>query len=343
MGLNRKRALIAFAATSVMALFSALLALGDFFTAISLGYMDYFLIIHIFFVIPTFLVSLLSGVLALNGFKSKKPWALQKVSFRFFMFAAPLKALVFVIVLGILGGVWSIDWSRVITVTSGNQLVDWLTTASFCLATLFALLPTEQEVKLEGTKEEQKAARREAKVQKALLSLKQDQEKTAQFGEELASGQIGFTNITIFAKGFVQLGNYGVPERLIGISSNVNSKKKNVAGRGLGTVVSGGANLLFTSANKGTSFLTVVTESGTQTFKSTSPSNSEWSAIISLEAAGQAAIEMNQTTSTSRQNTPKNENTEASIEKQLGKLAKMHKSGELTAEEYTNAKKKLLS
>jgi hypothetical protein len=280
-------------------------------------------------------------VVPLNGFRGSKKWPLNKLAMAFGLLYA-FKAIVLMVWFAMDGATLDTFFALALTVTSGDSGIDWILTLTFWAATYFAIKspqPSEQETR---SKDEIKAAKAKAKAEKIQAQLKQAAEVTEKYGQIMESGTIGFNKITIRSKGYVQIGS-GHPSKLLGISSNLNSKKKNIVGRGLGMAVSGGANLLFTSGNKGLAYLTVVSEHGTHTFKSQSPSDGELNAIMGLEAAGLAVIDMTQASNASNNQVLSTDSDSSQLDKQLSKLAKMHKAGDLSEEEYKAAKKKLLS
>jgi hypothetical protein len=155
---------------------------------------------------------------------------------------------------------------------------------------------------------------------------------------------VGLKSVTIYDKGYIEIGGMfigGIPSKLLGISSNLNSQKKNVVGRGIGALVSGGANMVFTSGNKGVALLTIVTDIGSEVIKVDSPRDSDIKAIVELEAVGQAAIELGASL-TAATMTPTSAAPPKSVADDLARLAELKKSGALTASEYAAAKKKLL-
>jgi hypothetical protein len=280
-------------------------------------------------------------IVPLNGFRGMKKWPLKKLAIAFLLLAA-LKAFILILWF-ILDGAFSLSTlALALTSTSGDSSIDWIVTLVFWAATFFAINSTQVTEIDNRTKEEVRADKAKAKAEKFQAQLKLAAEVDEKYGHIMESGRIGFSTITIRTKGYVQIGS-GYQSKLLGISSNLNSKKKNMVGRGLGAAVSGGANLLFTSGNKGLAYLTVVSEHGTQTFKSESPSDGELNAIMGLEAAGLAVIDMNHPSTPSQSQVASKDLDESQLDKQLAKLAKMHKAGDLSAEEYKAAKNKLLS
>jgi len=282
------------------------------------------------------------GAIALAILKYRDSASFRKVALTYILIAGPLKILLIAIwnVVAV-GG--NLPWSFVFTVSSGDTSIDWLGTIAFWAAVVFSFLPENEEIVKHANKDDRKKAKAEVRQKRAAEEAVRVRAKFEQYGIVLASGTIGFSSISIYSKGYVEVGPFGTPVKLLGISSNMNSKKKNMAGRGLGTIVSGGANLVFTSGNKGMSYLTIVTSNGAQTFKSQSPTNMELSAIMNLEAAGLSVIGIETETKDKRSaEKVAAKPSSDSIEKKLNKLAKMHKAGDLTATEYKNAKKKLL-
>jgi len=179
----------------------------------------------------------------------------------------------------------------------------------------------------------QKAAEEKAKAKAAADSL-------ATHGRVISSGMIGFDKIAIFANGYISFGKVftnPTPVKLIAISSNLNTKKKNVVGRSAGFLLTGGMNTMFTSKNKGLAYLTVITSAGSKTFRSESPTDLEIKSIMQLEAAGSSILDMQENVVES-----KSSKDSGSIADELAKLADLKKSGALTAAEYAAAKKKLL-
>jgi hypothetical protein len=200
----------------------------------------------------------------------------------------------------------------------------------------------EEERKRAEEKTAQKNAEKAAAAERKNLVEKQ---KLDRCGNVMTSLNVGLKTVTIYEKGYIEIGGMfsgGIPSKLLGISSNLNTKKKNIVGRGMGSLVSGGANLLFTSGNKGMALLTIVTVDGSQVIKVDSPKDSDIKAIVELEGVGQAAIELASALETSSIPAA-SKNTSISVVDELAKLAELKKSGALTASEYTAAKKKLLS
>ena len=192
---------------------------------------------------------------------------------------------------------------------------------------------------------EKKAQKDAEKVAAAERKRVLEKQKIDRCGNEMVSETVGLKTVKIYDKGYVEIGGMfigGIPSKLLGISSNLNSNKKNIVGRGMGTLVSGGANLLFTSGNKGLALLTIVTDTGSQVIKVDSPRDSDIKAIVELEAVGQVAIELGAALSASSSITPSSATAPQSVADELAKLAELKKSGALTASEYTAAKKKLL-
>jgi len=183
-----------------------------------------------------------------------------------------------------------------------------------------------------------KSAQTQAKADKAKAKAKAAADSLSKYGNVIASGTVRSTNITIYSKGFVSHGmvfTSPTPVKLLGISSNLNTKKKNIVGRGAGMMITGGLSLL-NSNNKGMVYITLVTSQGSKTFKSQSPTNTDISSIMKLEAAGRAVLESHISNNLTASQ------PESSLADELAKLAELKKSGALTAAEYTAAKKKLL-
>jgi len=191
--------------------------------------------------------------------------------------------------------------------------------------------------KLREAREKNAAAQKAAE---AKAKAKAEAEALNTYGQLISSGMIGFDKIAIFAKGYVSFGKMftsPTPVKLLGISSNLNTKKKNVVGRSAGFLLTGGMNTMFTSKNKGLAYLTVITSAGSKTFRSESPTDSDIKSIMQLEAAGQSVLASQETVVEVKQVV-----SSSSMADELAKLAELKKSGALTAAEYTAAKKKLL-
>ena len=338
MYLNKNKAILGFSITAILAFF------GTAFTQLTSGGVDLSRVSSFYDFCGTLgiLISatLPLGVAGLAVLKYRDSASFRKLALSYILIAGPFKILL-VAIWNVVSWGGNLPWSFVFTVSTGEAAIDWLATITFWTATVFSFLPENPELAKLTNKDDRKKAKAEARQKKAADEAIRVRAKFEQFGNVLASGSIGFSSISIYSKGFVEVGPFGTPVKLIGISSNMNSKKKNMAGRGLGTIVSGGANLVFTSANKGMSYLTIVTPSGAQTFKSQSPTNMELTAIMNLEAAGLSVIG-NDAEANQIEKKAKAKPSSDSIEKKLNKLAKMHKAGDLTATEYKNAKKKLL-
>jgi hypothetical protein len=172
-----------------------------------------------------------------------------------------------------------------------------------------------------------------------------EQDNRKKFGKVMVSKSIGMTTITVFEKGYVSIGGKSgsVPSKLLGISSNLNTKKKNVVGRGLGAALTGGGSLLFNSGNKGAAVLTIVTAAGNKVISRNSPRTGEIEAILELEAVGLAVIELSAQSDSTVATQATGQTAGISVSGEIEKLHSLHMSGALTDEEFASAKKKLLS
>jgi hypothetical protein len=248
-----------------------------------------------------------------------------------------------------------------------NDFLSYLTTICLWAATYAGLSPeirklrpqSHNEAELEKERERlandpavsDKDAKRKLKAMAAEQNLKALNAKIENYGDIVARGTIGTSGVYIYSKGYVEVTGMltaMAPTRLLGISSSVNVKKKNLAGRTLGSAVTLGANVVFSPGTKGSAYLTLVTESGTQVISTSMPRESDVRSIMTLEAAGQAVIDMAQEPRTSKASKSKSSPTKTKpkakddIAVALKRLSKLHKDGELTAKEYAAAKKKLL-
>lgn len=191
------------------------------------------------------------------------------------------------------------------------------------------LSPEERaEVKAaqKAAEQAQKVAEKTAAAERKKLLEKQKFDKC---GDVMTSQTVGLNIVTIYEKGYIEIGGIllgGIPAKLLGISSNLNTKKKNIVG-----------------GNKGMALLTIVTDSWSQVIKVDSPKDSDINAIVELEGVGKAAIELGAAIAESSAIEPTSKSLPTSVADELIKLAELKKSGALTASEYSAAKKRLLA
>jgi hypothetical protein len=118
----------------------------------------------------------------------------------------------------------------------------------------------------------------------------------AMYGNVLATGMIGTRRVKIYDRGFVQVGWSGTPARIRSITSNIHTSKKSGVGRAAANtaifVGTFGVGSNVTPNIRGDVRLTIVTDDGVKTLHTSSPTQSDVTAAIELEAAAQAALEL---------------------------------------------------
>jgi hypothetical protein len=151
----------------------------------------------------------------------------------------------------------------------------------------------------------------------------------------------GLTNVRVkvFKNGYVKVGDRPL-EKLISVSASMeNLGKKSAAGRAAGFLVTGGLNML--SPNKrGDVTLTIATEHKVHVIHTDYPTETQIKGVLAVETAGKAAISRQK----SQVNAADNHGFSGTrdIGQSLESLAELHSKGQLTDDEFTAAKKRLL-
>ena len=150
--------------------------------------------------------------------------------------------------------------------------------------------------------------------------------------------------IQLFSNGFVQVSsmlgilNKGTVQRLIAVDGSAEVTKKTGLGRAAGAVFTMGLNLA-ASNMRGNAFLNIVTDNETHSIMAEAPTPSDLKALNKILATGKSLALKSQHTQAAE---AKNHTFNGDLAGQLKELGNLHKSGVLTDDEYTQAKKKLL-
>lgn len=167
---------------------------------------------------------------------------------------------------------------------------------------------------------------------------------------KLASGKIdkGGTTVTLYRDGtFTTTGMIftSEPDRLVAFSSDVDSmRRKSVTGRGAAFLATGGISVL-ASNNRGVVYVTITGErSGAKTYTNKNPENKHLTTIRSLQAAADQLLASSPAavTVSAEVSAPTTQQT-GDVATQLKTLADLHTSGALSDDEFTAAKRRLLS
>jgi hypothetical protein len=165
----------------------------------------------------------------------------------------------------------------------------------------------------------------------------------SQYGDEVASGTVGWTPVFIYNKGYVLVREWGVtePEKLISITANMNVLKKTGPGRAVGgllSVVPSSLGIPTSSPNRrGDVYLAITTEKKTHMLHvQVHQQHDAEKVVLTLESAGKAVIEAS-TGNSKDVSVPNN-----SISAELSKLAELLSQGIITQEEFNQAKAKAL-
>ena len=180
------------------------------------------------------------------------------------------------------------------------------------------------------SKEERKERSRKQKERKAEAE-KAHREK---YGKPIASGAFGWTLVEVFKTGHVRISG-GAMQELYGIEFTDLSQRKNQIGRVVGFLGTGGLNMA-TSTRKGEAYLSVSTPSGVRTLKTSEARPSDIETANKLVAASKAVAGRAKSEQTAATAGP----DDLSI--QLQRLDELKKTGGLTEDEFSAAKKKLL-
>jgi hypothetical protein len=152
---------------------------------------------------------------------------------------------------------------------------------------------------------------------------------------------LGLKSVEIFSDCTVRVGS-GLAEQLWSIEASMdNLQKKSAAGRAVGFVLTGGLNML--SPNKrGDITLTIVTDSQVHVIHTDRPQEDQLKDVLKMEAAGKGVIAQRSAKGASVV-APSAKSSGNSIEDSLQRLADLRERGVITEEEFSQAKKKLLT
>lgn len=168
---------------------------------------------------------------------------------------------------------------------------------------------------------ERKAAGKQAQLEK--------------YGKPIASGAFGWSLVEIYESGHVRISG-GAMLELKGIEFTDMSRQKNQIGRVVGFLGTGGWNMA-TSTRKGEAFLSISTASGVKTLKTSEARPSDIQTANKLVAASKAIVGR----AKPEQGATAPGQDDLSI--QLQRLEELKKTGALTDEEFSAAKRKLLA
>ncbi len=186
-----------------------------------------------------------------------------------------------------------------------------------------------------AAKEAKRAASEAAMAQRQ----KEKEELAEKIGKKVADELFALKRVRIYENGYIEvgLGLVSTPEKLVSIQSSADISKKTGLGRAAAGVMTGGLSLM--GANRrGDLMLVIDTENETRVLNTDDPTTEDMKAMKKLEAVGNSVLARLSSTSVSA--APVNSTTDLSVE--LARLNDLHKSGVLTAEEFSAAKSKLL-
>lgn len=180
------------------------------------------------------------------------------------------------------------------------------------------------------TKEERKERDQRQKERKA----EAERAHREKYGKPIASGAFGWTLVEVFKTGHVRISG-GATQELYGIEFTDLSRRKNQIGRVVGFLGTGGLNMA-TSTRKGEAYLSISTPSGVRALKTSEARPSDIETANKLVAASKAVAGR----ANAEQATQSPVSDDLSI--QLQRLDELKKTGGLTDEEFSAAKRKLL-
>jgi hypothetical protein len=186
-----------------------------------------------------------------------------------------------------------------------------------------------------AAKEAKRAASEAAMAQRQ----KEKEELAEKIGKKVADEIFALKRVRIYENGYIEigLGLASTPEKLVSIQSSADITKKSGLGRAAAGVMTVGLNSL-ASNRRGDLMLVIDTDVNTRVLNTENPTTEDMKAMKKLEAVGNSVLARLSSTSVS----PASVNSTTDLSVELARLNDLHKSGVLTAEEFSAAKSKLL-
>lgn len=195
------------------------------------------------------------------------------------------------------------------------------------------------------SKQAKKQQAQSARQQAAEAHSDEERELLARYGKQLTRGRVGVSVVELYEKGFVRvlevkgLRMIGDFEKLVAIEGfDANIQKKSAAGRGAGFVLTGGLNMLASNL-RGDMTLQIVTVSRVHSISTEVGGQSELESLRRLQTVGKAILESQQKT----ESPTRTRQEHKGISGALAELSELHQAGALSDEEFSRAKKKLLT